>query len=90
MTKMYKPNKHHGNGQSRSENVWRDPRTGIRMAPGAIRNWPTEHELKNMAQWHYRAAQDKRAAMARAVKEQVAKLYNQKNSSPPNDPLCYL
>jgi hypothetical protein len=25
---------------------WRDPRTGIRLAPGAIQNWPTHSELR--------------------------------------------
>jgi hypothetical protein len=24
-----------------SETTWRDPKTGTRLAPGAIQNWPT-------------------------------------------------
>ena len=27
-----------------AENVWRDPTTGLRLAPGAIQNWPTRKD----------------------------------------------
>ena len=30
-----------------SESDWRDPTTGIRLAPGAIQNWPT----REMERW---------------------------------------
>ena len=29
-----------------AEHVWNDRRTGIRMAPGAVQNWPTRGEEK--------------------------------------------
>ena len=27
-----------------AENAWRDSRTRVRLAPGAVQNWPTKHE----------------------------------------------
>ena len=38
----YKQNRHHS--QRWAENTWRDLRTGVIMAPGAVRNWPTRAE----------------------------------------------
>jgi hypothetical protein len=32
------------------ESHWRDPRTGTRLAPGAIQNWPTRYEEEQMKQ----------------------------------------
>lgn len=43
MGKHHKPKAVH-NFMSSNENKWRDPRTGIVMAPGAVRAWPTKAE----------------------------------------------
>lgn len=31
-----------------AENVWHDARTGMRLAPGAIQNWPTKQDEKQI------------------------------------------
>ena len=43
MTRVYKGHAAFNFATSR-ENTWRDPRTNIILAPGAIRNWPTKAE----------------------------------------------
>lgn len=49
MGKKNKPLAVH-NWVSSYEPVWYDKRTGIRLAPGAIRNWPTAKELAEIDQ----------------------------------------
>ena len=46
MSRGRRPNKHHIDGVS--ENNWKDKRTNLIMAPGAVRNWPTIKEEEYM------------------------------------------
>ena len=46
-----------------SEAVWRDRKTGILLAPGAVQNWPTKAEEMWIVE-EYRALQVSRKAMA--------------------------
>ena len=43
MGKHHKPRVVH-NFMASVENTWRDQRTGLILAPGAVRNWPTKAE----------------------------------------------
>jgi hypothetical protein len=45
MTKSKRRFSAHGRN---GEYVWRDPRTKIRLAPGAVRNWPTRKDDDDM------------------------------------------
>ena len=39
---------------SHAENTWRDKRTGLLLAPGAVKNWPTigeEEQIKRDRKW---------------------------------------
>ena len=31
-----------------AEHIWHDARTGMRLAPGAIQNWPTKQDEKQI------------------------------------------
>lgn len=39
------PNKNHGHELDTSDTLWRDKRTGIAMAPGAVCNWATSKDI---------------------------------------------
>lgn len=45
---------------------WRDPRTGLILAPGAIQNWPTQSELRWIKQQRFELAEQIRALKATA------------------------
>ena len=43
-----------------AEDAWVDGRTGIRMAPGAVQNWPTPTEEKYIRSTHRLVAEVRR------------------------------
>ena len=61
-----------------SENTWKDARTGILLAPGGVRNWPTKTESDMIEKEHAQI----RAAEA-AERDRKAKMVMKANDFQP-------
>lgn len=50
---------------------WRDLRTGIRLAPGAIQNWPTKQDEMYLGKLRERVRENERYEKKRLLEERM-------------------